>query len=503
VLVRPGAHRGGGTRAGAVLAAMVLAAVLTVPGTSAGSGTCDVTVPAGDVTALALALENPDTGCAVWTVRVSGTYTLSASLNWTPSVPLRLVGPDDTTARIAATIPAGTPGHRLLTVAAIGAPQPVTLERLVLAGGDVSEVDVTDPSAFGSDEGGAVLAFDLTLVDVELVGNSAKLGGAVSTVDLTAVRTSFIANEAINGDPDAFTALGGAVFASGAVTLTNVTFADNRAGAGGAIALYALPAPFDPASLAATSATFLGSGAEAAGRGSHLDVIVEPGASATVALRGVLLGPLAAAPVVTAGPACVLPDTTVTLTDTFSADRSCEGAGDTTVVPAIADLSFERVTFLPGPTPGTTDLYLPVGDWPGRDAVSCVGTGVGDWPGEDQRRVTRPQGTLGRCDAGAVEREVAAPLDPPVDPPVDPVDPVDPPAGVTDAADDEDGGAVDDGAGGAGGEQRAAEDGRTEDAEGAAAGGAAAVEGAGAQVVAGPVPTSVPAGGGGCADGCP
>lgn len=96
------------------------------------------------------------------------------------------------------------------------------------------------------------------------------------------------------------------------------------------------------------------------------------------------------------------------------------------------------------------------GEWAGLDALACDGT----WPTVDQRGLRRPKVAAEACDVGAEEREVL----PAEDPTEEDAD--------EDAEDDT---AVPDGERGSG-----SDDG-----------------------TAGPVPTSVPAGGGRCADGCP
>jgi hypothetical protein len=145
------------------------------------------------------------------------------------------------------------------------------------------------------------------------------------------------------------------------------------------------------------------------------------------------------------GPSCGGQDLSapgaMTWTTSFATDASC-GAP---VGSVIARPTFTTVPF----RTGTTDLPVPTGDWPGRDAVTCPASGL---PTTDQREVVRPQGEA--CDVGAVEQVVTQVLSPP--PPSMP--PAPPPS-----------------------------------------------EGTGSEVTAvvPPVPTSVPAGGGGCADGCP
>ena len=388
------AYRGGG---GAVLA-VGLAALLTLgvlwgaAGSSAGSGTCVRSVDAvahgvGAEAALISALDAAGSGvddddCSDWTVELTGTFVLTRHLLWNVAVPLTIVGPAGTTARIEA---AAGARHRLLTVDTFPAVVAVTLERLVLTGGNVAF------AAVGDDEGGAVLADDLRLVDVELIANAAVAGGAVSTVDLHAVRTSFVRNEAEFG-----VGQGGAVLAVGDVVLENVTFSDNVADEGGAMFL---DLSAGGGTLTATFVTFLDNEATVAGSGAelHLDAA---GAAPPVTLRGVLFGgPGAGSNADACGGSYDLggAGSGLVWTDSFATDASC-GAPKVSVLPA-----FDTVAWLAGTSP----LPRPGADSPSVDAVAC---GVG-WPTTDQRGLARPQGD--RCDAGAVERVAVTPPAPP------------------------------------------------------------------------------------------
>jgi len=352
-------------------------------GPSAGSATCVRTVDAaaagaGAEAALRDALADAADGvdlddCTDWSVELSGTVTLTSELVWDVAVPLRIVGPVGTTARIQA---AADADHRLLTVDTFPDRVLVTLERLVLSGGDV---------AFGpsfDDQGGAVLADGLHLIDMELIGNAAVAGGAVSTIDLRAERTSFVGNEAEFGVGE-----GGAVRATGEVVLTNVTFSGNVAKQGGAVFLNLSAG----GSLTATFVTFLDNAASDAQSGADLHLVAAVGGTPAVTLRGVLFGgPAAASDAgVCGGPYDLAASGSgLVWTASFATDTSC-GAPVATPQPA-----FETVPWLPG----TTALPVPGSGAPSVGAVPC---GAG-WPTSDQRGLERPQGEA--CDAGAVER---------------------------------------------------------------------------------------------------
>jgi hypothetical protein len=300
---------------------------------------------------------------------------------WATDLPLRLVGPASGTARLEA---AGS--HRILRVSTDSR---VTLERLVLAGGDVSAA----PAApVGADEGGAVRARDLRLIDVELTGNAAVAGGAVSTIDLEAIRTTFVDNEAefVLGE-------GGAVLATGDVVLENVTFTRNRAGSGGAMWL-----DLSDGSLTATFVTFLDNASSDADGGADLHLLADVPSTTDVTLRGVLFGGVrgGAAPERSEGPSCagdagiLVARAGFTWTDAFAVDTSCGApAGSVIARPTFTTVAARTgMSALPAPVEGSVTI----------DRVVC---GAG-WPGTDQRGTSRPQGAAGRCDAGAVERAV-------------------------------------------------------------------------------------------------
>jgi hypothetical protein len=391
--------------------------------------------------------------CTDWRVDVAGTFLLSEDLVWDTAVPLHLAGPIGATAVLqsAGSAQALAVTHRLLTVDTFPTIVQVTLERLLLLGGDVSSVVPTSGAGMPEDEGGAVVADDLRLIDVELRGNRAVAGGGVSTIDLHAVRTSFVSNTARSG-----VAEGGAVFALGDVTLENVTFTSNVADAGGAVWIDGTPGGAD--TLTATFVTFRDNRAAATGSGADLHVDATAG-GLTVVLRGVVFGATATGPAPSCGGG--YPFAQATRTATFGVDTSCGIAADDVTSPAPA---FDRVAF----RTGMTDLYAPQAGGPLVDAVACDAT----WPDVDQRGVVRPQGEDDRCDAGAVEL-VRAP-----DVEVEGETEVEVEVEVETEAE----------------EEVPAQDADTTGPDGPdRSGGDAAL----------PIPTSIPAGGGGCAVGCP
>lgn len=214
---------GGAVVAGAAVASAAETCVRTVDADAEG---------AGAEAALAQALADAqkpvgDGDCDNWRVDLAGTARLTDTLEWLDPVPLTLAGPDGGTARIEADDDDDSVDHRLLTVDTFPDTVTVTLERLVLAAGDVSGL-VDD--GLGFVEGGAILADDVALVDAALTGNRADAGGALSTFVLEATRTTFTGNAAELG-----VGTDGAVLAYGDVDLENVTFVANLAGQGGAI----------------------------------------------------------------------------------------------------------------------------------------------------------------------------------------------------------------------------------------------------------------------------
>ena len=389
---------------------------------SAGALVCGVDVAEGDIGELRDAFEAAEdapAGCEEWEIRISGTFSVTPAagpLVHEEAVALRVVGPAGGTARIEAS----GDGTRLIDALDGGR---LTVERVVLAGGSVQGLEVVPPVvddfiAFG----GAILGDVVELIDSEVIGSSADAGGAVFATGVRAERTSFVENGAL-GD----IAEGGAIRATGSVTLVNATFAGNVAGKGGAVWLAG------GASLDATFVTFRANTATA-GADLHVDAAPDD----LFRLRGVLFGGT------TSGASCggdgfPSDPSSIDVQGSFAVDGSCTG-----VTEVSGPLTFTTVPFLAGTTP------LPVPDG-GPASIGQVACGAG-WPAVDQRGVARPQGDT--CDAGAVEREVVVVPPPPPPPPVPPV-PDTQPEPATEA------------------------------------------------VVGGPVPTSVPAGDGTCADGCP
>lgn len=385
----PSVRRIAGGAAGRVTAvAVVLAGLGSVASPSSGSGDCRAVVDPGadPQAALRSALtQAPGAAaadrCGDWTIELTGTFVLTQELVWATDLPLRLVGPASGTARLEA-----TGSHRILRVATDSR---VTLERLVLAGGDVS---LAGAAPVGADEGGAVRARDLRLMDVELTGNAAVAGGAVSTIDLEAIRTTFVANQAefVLGD-------GGAVLATGDVVLENVTFLQNLARSGGAMWL-----DLSEGSLAATFVTFLDNASSDADGGADLHLLADFPSTTVVTLRGVLFGGVrgGAVPERSEGPSCtgdvgiLVARAGFAWTDSFAVDTSCGGpAGSIIARPTFATVAARTgMSALPAPIEGSETI----------DRVTC---GAG-WPGTDQRGTSRPQGAARRCDAGAVERDV-------------------------------------------------------------------------------------------------
>ncbi len=371
---------------------------------------------------------------------------------WETAVPLTVVGPVGAIARLEAVpaAPAMVVEHRILDVETLPEEVVVTLERLVLTGGDVSTGDQ------GDDEGGAVLADILHLTDVELIGNHAVAGGAVSVAELVAVRTSFVGNTAESG-----VGQGGAVNASVSVELENVTMRGNLAKFGGAVHMDLIGGTTGGA-FDATFVTLLDNEASETTGGADLHLSTAAGVELPIVLRGVLLGGVGEG---SDGPSCAgtrfatTPVPGLTWDTSFVTDTSCEDPAGSVITPP----TFTTVPFLTG----TTDLRVPEGAWEGLDAVECDATAPAApaWPAVDQRGLTRPQGETGRCDAGAVEREQVAVT-------TDPTDPTDP------TADDP-----------AAGSALAPADDSTADPN--------------VPVPGGSIPSSIPAGGGGCVDGCP
>ncbi len=453
---RPALSRG---RRLAVAVAVTFAAVVTVwlgAGPSWGAEGCVRSVDAADAVnagaaevALLVAFGDAElsgsAGCTSWRVELTGAFELTETIVWIRGVPLTVIGPSGSTARLEAVpaAPATFVEHRILDVDTWPTEVVVTLERLVLTGGNVTT------GVMGDDEGGAVLADILHLTDVELIGNHAVAGGAVSVADLRAVRTSFVGNTAESG-----VGQGGAVNASVSIVLENVTMRANLAKLGGAVHMGLITGTTEGA-FDATFVTLLDNEASETTGGADLHLSAATGVGLPIVLRGVLLGGVGEG---SDGPSCAgtrftTPVPGLTWDTSFVTDTSCDAPAGSVITPP----PFTTVPFLTG----TTDLRVPEGDWEGLDAVECDATTPDSpvWPAVDQRSLTRPQGETGRCDAGAVEREqVAATTDPtPDDPPTD---------SVPGPSDDS-----------------------TADATG--------------PVQSGPIPSSIPAGGGGCVDGCP
>jgi hypothetical protein len=387
------------------------------PPTAANALACEVTLAAdGPDAAMQLQtlldrasdLTDPAAACDTWTLRLSGTFLLTTQLEYRGTPILELAGTDRSAPAVLTAA-----SHRVLAVLAPASE--VALSDLVLrdgrargsgldgAGGavafepqdeDLSLLRATRVAFRDNDAaiGGAIAADRVDLVDVELEGNSADAGGALDVFELTAARTTFVANAA-PGAPGT----GGAVRASGDVTLVNVTFSANRALVGGSVWMAGAASP----TLRATFTTFASVVAGTAG--AHLHADLTGGGAVALALRGSVL----------AGVATVAPDDGGPPLDAcagFSAAPAPSGSIDSLATDAscgvgVAVLS-TAATFAPLPPAGTAvgtgltaRVHLPAIDGPLIDVVDCDDS----WPSTDQRGVTRPQPDAARCDAGAVE----------------------------------------------------------------------------------------------------
>ena len=381
---------------GAVLSGIRRAGTLTIVTLltigAAGSATataCAADVAAGDVTALRAAFASAQAdattaACATWELRVSGTYTLDVAdgpLVHGGAVSLRVVGPAGATA----TITASGPGTRLIDASGGGT---LVLERLVLSDASIEGVS---PGTGGDNEGGAILADVVHLVDSVLEGNVAAAGGAVLAREVRAERVLFRDNAALTTPAE-----GGAILATESVTLINVTMVGNAAADGGAVWL-----PSD-GTFDATFVTFHDNVVTDAGADLHRAPLGAAG-SGVVRLRGVLFAGVGGS---SADAACG----GVLLTDsaTLEVDGSLEVVDATLGASCDVTLLVDPLTLTSVPfLAGAGVLPVPDGGPAALGAVACDGT----WPSVDQRGVSRPQGAT--CDAGAVERVATTPPEPP------------------------------------------------------------------------------------------
>lgn len=384
-----------------------------------------------------------DGACAAWTVTLTGTFVLADDLVHRAPVPLVLSGQDGGRGVLR-----GDGSARLVTL--LRPATELTLRRLELRDGDAvgtdlggaggavgaevaslvdprpSRVVVTDSLLAGStaSSGGAVAADVVVLTDVDLVGNSAPLGGAVDVGELTAVRAQFVANSATLPP-----AQGGAVRASGDVTLETVTMTGNAAGAGGSVWMSGGAGPV----LRAVATTFADARADV---GGHVRADGKLGGSVRLVLGGsVLVGVTAltegaAAPAVCDGPVVLGDPGPDASPVSLATDASCPGAAVLDTEPVLVVLAGPA-----GTVEGLPRLLVPAADGPLVDLADCGTT----WPAADARGLPRPQPAGGACDAGAVEVAAAGRPAPP--PPSSPPAPSD---GSGAAAEVADGGGADD-----------------------------------------------------------
>jgi hypothetical protein len=366
---------------------------------------------------LQAALDAADAACPQWTVRLRGAVLLGdAPLVYDRVPALHLIGDHETSRAII-----GGGGHRILTVRRPAGE--VTLERLELHGGNARGRDLggaggavalegalgvvgrlTIRDALLADNvaatGGALAADEILLEDVELRGNTADTGGALTSGTLVGERVTFDANEAV-GTPSR----GGAVVASGDVTLVNATFSGNSADEGASLWVDGVSGGLTVRlvfvtlveAAAAGGAAHIHAGSDGAG-GVGVARLVLRGSVLAGALGrgGAPLPPLCAGMVVV--PDAAGPDLTV---GALATDASCPGAvGLLVTEPYLGPL---EVGGSSGSPAGTTRSRAPAAVGPLVDVVACDA----NWPQLDQRGSSRPQPAGGMCDAGAVEIEVA------------------------------------------------------------------------------------------------
>lgn len=424
---------GGQARAVSIGALVAVLPAVLMPLASAPSPavalTCEATLDAASAGAL-VALQDlldqpsasgdPAAACPTWTLRLSGTFLLDATLTYDGAPALHLAGPEPSDAAGAAVLVGD--GHRILRLLAPASR--LELTDLVLRGGAARGADLDGAGgavaieeqagitselratrvAFRDNDaarGGAIAVDRAILVDVEVEGSTADAGGGLDVFELTATRTTFVDNRA-TGTPGT----GGAVRASGDVTLENATFSANAAQAGASVWMAGAASP----TLHATFVTF--ASARSAEAGAHLYADVSGGGEAVLVLRGSVvvgstrLGTGGAADATIGPAACagfVLPDAAPdgpdagTSRDSFAEDDSC-GPGITTLPsrPTLAALPGQQDRVGTGVD---TRVHLPTAAGPLIGVVRCDGS----WPVTDQRGVARPQPSDGRCDAGAVE----------------------------------------------------------------------------------------------------
>jgi hypothetical protein len=421
------------------LAAMLPAVLIPLASapTPAVALSCEATIDAASIGALAELQDlldrprepdEPARSCATWTLRLAGTFLLESGLIYRGEPTLRLVGMD----AAAPAVLTGGGGHRIVSLLAPASR--LELTDLVLRGGDARGADLDGAGgavaieeqlgvvselratrvAFRSNDaarGGAVAVDRAILVEVEVEGNSADAGGGLDVFELQATRTTFVDNRATTTP-----GTGGAVRASGDVTLENVTFSANAAQVGGSVWLTGTGSP----TLRATFSTF--ASVRSTEAGAHLYADLRDGGGATLVLRGsVVIGSAAldaddsAIPANCAGFVAWLgpadDDDGTASRDSFADDASCgPRVTELPLTPTLAALPQRQDRA--GTGPGSR-VQLPAADGPLVDVVDCDGT----WPLTDQRGVVRPQPSGGRCDAGAVELTALPPLGPPPQPP--------------------------------------------------------------------------------------
>jgi hypothetical protein len=413
--------------AGLLLAVLVPVLMPLVGGAPALALTCEAALASDGPTAAtqlqelldrAARSDDPASDCATWTLRLEGTFLLTNQLEYRGAPILHLAGTNRSDPAVLTA--QGPDGHRVLALFAPA--RSVELTDLVLRGGRargatldgaggavvieaqldvVSELRATRVALRDNDatRGGAVAADRVMLVDVEVEGNTADEGAGLDVFELSAIRTTFVANEAL-GAPGT----GGAVRASGDVTLVNSTFSANRAQVGGSVWMTGAAAP----TLRATFTTFASVAADR--DGAHLHADASDGGSVGIALRGSVLAGVVPLdpPSTTEATACsgflAASDGDGSI-DSLGVDTSCgDGVAVLTGPPLLAPLPSAAAGGAGAVRTGIdARVHRPTADSPLVDRVDCDAS----WPTEDQRGLARPAPGGGRCDVGAVELTVS------------------------------------------------------------------------------------------------
>ena len=349
---------------------MLTAAALLVPVASSSAETVTTLTDSGPGSLRAAIASTPPGGTVDFEPGLAGRIELGSTLEIDKD--LRIDGP----------------GARDLAISGMGATRVL---HVFGAGNEVDIDDVTIRDGVTPDDdpfGGGVLVTGgdgLRLTRVAVLDNTAQgtssvpFGGGIAIVagELELVASTVAGNRAEGGG-------GGGLVVGVPFDIVNSTVAGNGSfGAAGLLALHGTGT--------VRHSTFAGNTAVQVGHA--IGASVDGGVTVTgsmLAENGPAAQPLCDGPVADGGGNVL--------------DAACFGAGDVVGAAPLGELTDNG---------GPTDTMLPLPGNPARDRVA------GPCPAGDQRGIVRPQGSA--CDAGAVEVEVAAPVDPgPVAPPPTP-----------------------------------------------------------------------------------